>query len=129
MKRKLLTALLVTVVAMFALVGVVYAASQPVEWVSNPNQWRYYLSYLGWGYGDCDWNDYAFRINKTFSADPNNYRIYSFNGDVQGAFSGKSPIGHNLETPYDAYLCTGFTDTWSAGGPTNVANHLFVWVQ
>lgn len=124
-----MTVTLVTVVALFVLVGVALAASQPVEWQGSPNSFRYDLSYAGFGYGDCDWNDYGFHINKTFSADPDDYRIYSFDGDVQGAFSGTSPIGHNLETPNDAYLCTGFTDTWDAGGPSDVADHMFVWVQ
>lgn len=121
--------LLLTVVVLATFVGVAYAASQPIEWADNPNSYRYYLSYAGRGYGACDWNDYGFRINKSFSADPEKYRLHSFNGQVANVFRNKSVIGHNLETPNDAYLCTGLWDTLNAGGAGNVASNLFVWVQ
>ncbi len=129
MKKRLMAALLLVAVALTTVVGVAYAVTQPVEWADNPNSWRYSLDYMGMGYAECDWNDYGFELVKTFSADPERYRIYSFNSQVANAFRNKSVMGYQLETPYDAYICTGFTDTWNAGGPGNVESYLFVWVQ
>lgn len=129
MKKRLTAAVLIVALALTIAVGVAYAVTQPVEWMDNPNSWRYSLDYLGLGYGECDTFDYGFRLVKTFSADPERYRIYSFNSQVANAFRGKSPMGYQLETPFDAYLCTGFRDTWNAGGPGNVESYLFVWVQ
>lgn len=129
MKRKLTAALLFAVVASLLVVGVVLANDQPVEWADNPNSWRYSLDYMGMGYSNCDWNDYGFELVKSFSADPENYRLNASNGTVASAFDDKSVIGYQLETASDAYICTGFTDTWNAGGPGNVESYLFVWVQ
>lgn len=129
MKKLLMAAMFIATLAFTIAVDVAYAVSQPVEWMHNPNSWRYSLDYLGMGYAECDTFDYGFRLIKTFSADPERYRIYSFNSRVAGVFHGKSPLGHQLETTLDAYICIGFKDTWNAGGPENVESYLFVWVQ
>jgi hypothetical protein len=126
---KLMVAMLIVVCASVVTVGSVYALDQPVEWADNPGSARYSLSSLGRSYGNCDWHDYGFRLVKNFSADPERYRLNATSSQVAAAFRGKSVIGYQLETPYDAYICTGFRDTWRAGGPGNVASHLFVWIQ
>lgn len=135
MKRKLMTALLIAVIAIASISSVALAVGaddQPVEWEGNPGSLRWSLSYAGQGiflgWDECDWNDYVFYVNKNASADPDRYRIYSFNSQVQSAFSGKSPIGHGLQGT-NPYLCLGFTDTLNAGGTGNVASNLFVWVK
>lgn len=129
MKQKLLAALLLVAVVSAMVVGVASAHTEAIEWMDNPNSWRYSLDYIGIGYGDCDDNDRAFAIVKTFSADPANYRLNSTNWLVTQAFQGKSPYGHNLETAYDAYMCVGLTEVVLAGGVPNIENNLFVWVQ
>lgn len=135
MSRKLLKALTLVVVITLLVVPLAYAAgsgSQPVEWQSGSSNFRASLTSLGQGWlvsGDkCDSNDYVMRINKNFSADPDRFRIYSYNSKVQSAFSGKSPIGHNLDGT-SAYLCLGFRDTWNGGGPFPVAANMFVWIK
>lgn len=134
MHRKFLNASILIVTASLLIVPLAQAAgagSQPVEWESGSN-YRAPLSFLGQGWqisGDkCDLNDYVMRVNKNYSADPNRFRIYSYKSQVQSVFSGKTVIGHNLDGT-SAYLCLGFRNTLSAGGPVNVASNLFVWVK
>jgi len=133
MKRKLMSMLLLMSVIFTSLGGVVYAHDEAIEWADNPNSWRYSLSYQGRGWSvswdRCDWNDYVFRINKNFSAEPSKYRLHSSNSSVRSAFNGKTVQGYNLETSRDAYLCTGTRDTSTAGGASNIQSNLFVWVQ
>jgi len=132
-RKLLITMMLVLTFTMLTVrsVSAIGSDSQPVEWAIGSN-YRASLTSLGMGWlviGDkCDSNDYVMRINKNYSADPDRFRIYSYDSKVQGAFSGKSPIGHNLSGT-SAYLCLGYRDTWNGGGPLNVASKLFVWVK
>ncbi|MEM2111477.1 MAG: hypothetical protein QXX08_06330 [Candidatus Bathyarchaeia archaeon] len=134
MRRKLMAILFLVTIALAALTSIAYAGadSQPVEWIDNPGYLRWSLRYLGPGWmvwGDkCDWNDYVFRINKNASADPDRYRIFSYDSKVANAFRDKSPMGHLLNST-QPYLCLGYGDTVNAGGPYRVWNYLFVWVQ
>ena len=134
MLRKAMSVLIVLAIAITTFSTSVHAGgdSQPVEWADNPGSYRWSLTYLGRGWsinGDqCDWNDYIYRVNKNASADSDRYRIFSFNSQVAGAFRGKSPIGHALNTS-TPYLCLGASSVSDAGGSGNVQSHLIVWVQ
>jgi len=135
MVKKSITLALVVVFALLAthVAYAVGAANQPVEWANNPGTFRASLTSLGQGWlvsGDrCDNNDYVMRINKNFSADPDRFRIYSYNSTVQNGFTNKSPMGYNLSGTSTSYLCLGFRDTWNGGGPLHVARNMFVWVK
>jgi len=129
LKKKLSMALLIAVVAVTMVVGVAHALEVEVPWIDNPNGWTYSLDYIGFSPGECDWNDYGFAVVKTFSSNPSDWAIYSYDQDTHDAFYGKSVHAYDAETPYDAYICTGFTETWAAGGPGEVESHLFIWVR
>ena len=106
---------------------------QPVEWETyQSSRPRYSLSYAGLVKG-CKQDqpnnyDQKFWININASYNPDNYRIYSYDSTIQQNFSGKSPMGRDLST-IRPYLCLGQWDVFWAGGGSNVASKLFVWIK
>lgn len=131
MRKAILLGILLVLLSV--VLGTVYAHSwdQPVEWEANPGSLHWTLTDRGMGWtkswDGCDTNDRIFQINRTASANPENYRIYSSNSAIQAVLAGDSPIGHDL-LGSQAHICIGYRD-WSFAGWANIQQNMFVWVK
>ncbi len=107
------------------------AQYQPIEWGDyQAGKVKFTLSYAGLTKGckldQPNNSDQKFWINANASYNPDNYQIFSSDWLVARAFRNKSPMGNLSFRPY---ICLGLSDTAFAGGPSNVANKLFVWIR
>lgn len=127
---------LVVVLALLSLVASpAYAAlTNALEFERNPSgSGRYTLTYISRGGGNCDSDDYRFRINVNQSSTRTDWKMYSDNnGRYQRTPSGRLIYGHQLDTP-NAHICVGSrefswllypTRYWTTSG---VESNVYTW--
>lgn len=132
-RRGLLIVVSLLVLAAAAAVALAGNAHQAVEWSAyRTGALKWGLSYAGL-VNNCEgepnnWN-YKFWVNKTASADPDRYKLGSFDSRTKSIFSTSRPVYGSGLYNLRPYICIGLRDTWNDLGPSNVINNLFVWVQ
>lgn len=127
---------LVLVVALLGIfvVPAFAALTDALEFERNPSgSGRYSLTYLGRGGGQCDSNDYRFRVNINQSSTRTDWKIYSdSNSRYQRTPTGRPIYGFQLDTT-NAHICVGAQEfsillhPWSYWTTSGVQSYVYTW--
>ena len=127
----MITALLAIIVQMGAQSALAGASYQSVEYQQYGSGTKYGFVSAGLTRGckpdqPTNW-DYKYYFAAT-GANSDRLRLSSNDSKAKSVFSGRSPMGANLNSSYP-YICIGISDAWAIGGPIEVPRKLYVWVS